>query len=188
MLDWHSIQATLFSLVRSDIEVFASSHKAEQFYGFYLDCNSYYGDVLPCLNTPDLLRRDAKLKKFDLTAKVGKMLRHELYADYSVDEIEERLRWSPGDWNYIQINQWDKWRQHWKPVCTLIENVRDDDESFEEQFMEMACRLLIQIEQSGVLNLLQLTPDFATMCADHDESDDASRSRLDRIRRQATAS
>jgi len=54
--------------------------------------------------------------------------------------------------------------------------------------MAMACRLLIQIEESDVLDLLARTSDFATMCADHDETPDDSRRRLDSIRERAKGS
>ncbi len=186
MLDWQSIQATLFSLVRGDIEAFAPQHQSEQFYGFFLDCNSYYGDVFPCLNTTALLRNRAETYKHDLQSIAGPAVMPVLYASKTVAEIEEELRWSPGDWGYLQINRWDECRREWDPVVKLVELARDEDDSFEERFMTMACRLLIQIEESGVLSLLTRTPSFATMCADHDEPLNDSRTRLDRIRKQAT--
>ncbi len=182
MADWRSIQDRLFSLVQGDIEAFAPQHRSELFYGFCLDCDSYYGGVFPCLNTPALLRRQAETYKHDLQSIAGPAVTPDLYAAKSVPEIEQELRWSPGDWGYLQINRWDQWRQQWDPIFKSIEADRDQDESFCERFMEMACRLLIQIEGSGVLELLARTPDFATMCADHDETRDHSRRRLDSVR------
>lgn len=188
MLDWPSIQATLFVLVRGDIEAFAPQHQSEEFYGFFLDCDSYYGNVLPCLNTAALLRHQAETYKHDLQSIAGPAVTPDLYASKTVAEIEEKLRWSPGDWGYLQINRRDEWRKRWDPMFKSIENARDEDESFCEQFMAMACRLLIQIEESGVLTHLVRTPNFATMCADHDETVDDSRRRLGSIRKMAMGS
>lgn len=189
MIDWQSIQATLFSLVRGDIEAFAPQHPFEQFYGFFLDCNSYYGDVLPCFNTPALLRHRAETYKNDLQSIAGPAVMPDLYASKTVPQIEDELRWSPGDWGYLQINRWDQWRNYWDTIFKSIEDARDEDESsFCERFMEMACRLLIQIEDSGVLSLLSRTPGFASMCADHDETPDDSRRRLAAIRKAAMRS
>lgn len=184
MLDWQSTLATLFSLVHGDVEHFAANHREERFYGLFLDCNSYYGDVFVNLNTPDLLRKQAQTYKHDLQSIAGPAATPDLYAHKSIGEIEEELRWSPGDWGYLQINRWDQWRERWEPVREAIELVRDDDDLFDAKFMEMICRLLIRIEQSGVLNLLTRTTDFTIMCADHDELLDHSQERLSRIRQQ----
>lgn len=188
MLDWRSIQATLFSLLQGDVEAFALLHQSEEFYGFFLDCDSYYGSVLPCLNTPGQLRHQAETYKYDLQSIGGPAMSPDLYASKTVREIEDELRWSPGDWGHSQINRWDEWQNRWNPLFKSIEHVRDEDDSFCDQFMAMACRLLIQIEEAGVLNCLARTPDFATMCADHDETLDESRRRLESIRQAAMES
>ncbi|MDX2270783.1 MAG: DUF4303 domain-containing protein [Cyanobacteriota bacterium] len=186
MIDWRPIQATLFALVWDDIEAFAPQHRSEEFYGLFLDCDSNYGEVNLCLNTPALLRHRAETYKNDLQSIRGSAVPPDLYARETVAEIEEKLRWSPGDWGYRNINRWNEWRKGWNPIRTKIEDARNEDESVCEQFMVMACRVLVQIEESSVLNHLARTPDFATMCADHDETDDASRDRLSSARKAAT--
>jgi hypothetical protein len=188
MFDWRSTEETLFSLLHGDIEQFAPQHQAEEFYGFFLDYDPYYGTVYPSLNTLELLRQRAETYKYDVQSIGGPGTAPDLYADKTIGEIEERLRWSPADWGYLQINRRDLWRQHWAPIRKIIEDVRDEDDSFEEQFRVMACRLLIRIEDSGVLDLLRRTQDFGALCADSDETLDVARARLERIRQDVAGS
>lgn len=182
MLDWHLMHSTLFSLVCGDIEEFAILHERETFYGFYLDCDSYYGDVFPGLNTPEHLRERAEAYKYNLRSIAGPAVPSNPYSTWTLAQIEDELRWSPGDWGYLQINRWTMWRTDWDPIRMIIQNERSGNVSFCEQFMGVICRVLIQIEESGVLDRLQRSPDFATMCADHDERLEDSCRRLARIR------
>jgi len=188
MLDWLSIQAALFQLATADLQVFAAEHKSERFYGLFVDCNAYYGDVLLHLNTPEMLHRQAQTYKHNIQSIGGSAISPELYADKTIGQIEEELRWSGGDWGYFEVNRSDEWQKRWEPIRKSIAALAENGHSFEDAFMKMACRVLLEIEWCGVLDLLQRTDDFRTLCADRDEGIEHAARRLEAVRAEAAGS
>jgi hypothetical protein len=60
----------------------------------------------------------------------------------------------------------------------------EEDEEFSDCFMQTACRGMVALESSGVLEALNRTDDFMTFVADHDEPDEESWRRLESTRRR----
>jgi ankyrin repeat protein len=57
------LEATLAADIKKSVAAFAKKHAKEQFYGFVLDCNAAYGDVLFCFDpttNPDAHVKDMK--------------------------------------------------------------------------------------------------------------------------------
>jgi hypothetical protein len=184
ILDWPFIQEILFRLSAKDIKEFAAKHGDEVFYGLFMDCNSSYGDVLLHLNTPELLQQQAWRYKHDLQSVGGAAILPDLYANKTITQLEDELRWSGGDWGYFEINRRHAWDADWEPIRKMIAEVAAKSVGFQEDFMRTACRVLLQIESCGVLDLLLRTQDFRTICADHDESVEDAAKRLDRARKE----
>jgi len=111
-IDWPTLEDRLFDLAAQDIKRFASKHRDETFYGFAFDCNSEYGNVLLCLNTPDSLRQTAieyatnppNQEAYDaiernMEAILGRKTSSQDKPTTPEDK-EKELRWSLGDWKY----------------------------------------------------------------------------------------
>ena len=61
-VDWKQLEDAVATAIASQVRAFAEYHRDEAFYGFALDCNAYYANVLFCLNTPESL--DASIRSY----------------------------------------------------------------------------------------------------------------------------
>jgi hypothetical protein len=188
MIDWVSLEQTLFRLTEVDLREFARKHARETFYGFAFDCNSEYGEVGLCLNTTGLLKvqRAAPNPNAAFFASLDKKLGFKA----SPAATSRKTRWDLGDWHYQGFNSkaFDRgWRRFQTAVikrCTVEE---EDEGTFmtpsQSRFMEAACRILIRLERGGSFDVLKRTANFGTLAMDHEESASEARARLRRIRR-----
>ncbi len=96
-----------------------------------------------------------------------------------------------GDWQYqgfnLEQSSWDAiWGPHRMAVDEYISSDDTTDEDidiFIEEFLRMVCRVLIQIERSGVLDsIIQRDEGFFSQVVDHDESEDEAIARLEVVR------
>ena len=167
-IDWNAFENELVAAIETQIERFASKHTKETFYGFALDCNAEYGDILLCVNTCDAL---AKTASQYLKLRPNSTLQSEI----------DSLRWALGDWKYqgfnINTRLWSK-----QYGASLAKSDAPIGYEGIEQFMVSACRSLLRVEDSGVFNKLSRTGDFRVACVDHDENIDEGDVRLKRVR------
>lgn len=198
-IDWSKLEDCLYSLCVKEIGKFAQAHGEDTFYGFALDCNSDYGEVFLCLNTSEDLHQRAihysTAPESPGWEAIGRKNAERLGIPYKpaprkpVEENEERLRWSLGDWKYHGFNS-NKWHTEWEPFQEAVSDACMDEEGdsysspIHKQFMRAACRVLIRLESAGVFEVLRRTDDFKTWVADHDESDEDSWERLAAVRRE----
>lgn len=158
-IDWEALEAEMFRLARQDIALFAERFPDETYYGFWLDCNADYGEVLLCLNSVEALEHsahnlsDAELqnrkafREMDIRMyermceKLGEEYRRttpnpadtEPEYDDNPDKRREELQWSPGDWRYQGFNSsaWDE--GFWDQVTSLvIDKVMEDEPEADE--------------------------------------------------------
>jgi hypothetical protein len=171
-MNWRAAEKTLYEAARSVIGRFADNHRNERFYGLVLDLNADYGEVFLSLNTEAGLR----------------MWAADHYPDYSPEEIEQRLRWNPGDWLYHGFNTDEpyalEWEQSWSEYQDRIHDavLDDDNDAVSEWFLEAACRVLLRLEKSDALMRLNREEYFKTLVIDHDESLEDAQERLARVR------
>ena len=202
-IDWPALEACLFRLSAREIRRFAAAHAAETFYGFMFDCNSEYGQVLLCLNTPESLRDSAvqyatnpplqeafDAIRRDIEEKIGKKI-FDKRTPKSAEENEKEHRWSPGDWKYQGFNSEDfdrGWDSFESAVLEQCEEEEQDEETFmrptQVRFMEAACRILLRLERENVFGVLNRTPDFSTLARDHDEDEADARARFEEVSRR----
>lgn len=179
IIDWVELEERLFRLVVYETKAFAQTHQQEVFYGYGFDCNANYGDVLLCVNTEEALFKRAR--------KYGKYSEGE---KGSVKEWASDLRWSFGDWKYQGFNlESGKWQSEWGDVNLLIEKAvtglaYNDMREITEQFMDMACRVLLRLERQNILACFLQSPDFRIVCADHDEDINHGDKRLELVRQK----
>jgi hypothetical protein len=166
-VDWHSLEDAITAAITKHVASFSSAHPDETFYGFALDCNAYYANVLFCLNTTESLEASAR----------------EYAGSEDPDEIEnqkEDLTWGLGDWRYHAFNlDSDEWQDDVPMLDDFAELPSDLDT---EEFLVTCCRALIRAEQAGAFLPLRRTADFRVACIDHDEDVHAGDRRLDRTR------
>jgi len=183
-LDWSQVQETLFQLIRADVQTFAAQHQAETFYCLFLDCNAACFEVLVKVNTLESLRED--VFQFQQRNRYRDQKRGR---EKSVEHLEHDWRWNCGNWRY-EINS-PAWKKSWAPIVTSMGAFLDDPSNFfpdfAKSFLLTACRALVQVECSGVLNELHRTRDFRTICADHDETVLTGYRRLNRVRKTMVA-
>lgn len=167
-IHWAGFEVALTELIETEISRFAEVHKGEVFYGFALDCNAEYCDVLFCLNSTTGLHETA-------TAYHTKNPQNSLEAEM------DSLRWGLGDWKYQGFNfDAPEWESRYKaalPVDGELSIAEDINE-----FLETACRALVRAERAGVFAKLNLTEDFRVACIDHDENILEGDLRLDQVR------
>jgi hypothetical protein len=202
-IDWQALERLLVELSKADIQRFAAEHRDETFYGFAFDCESEYGQVLLCLNTPDDLHRVAvQYSKGDTPGKAAWAEIHRKLSEKLGRPPEEEprktpeeeavsLRWSLGDWKYQGLNTVDfekGWESFEEAVSEACSDEEQDEETFmtptQDSFMRAACRAVIRLEMTGAFDALIRTADFKTYVADHDEWEKDSWSRLEAVRQE----
>lgn len=183
-IDWDAFEVQLLDSTVREIAAFAAANASATFYGFMFDCNSDYGQVLLCLNTDASLQKQAESYK---TKHAG------LYANETVDDIKQSLRWNAGDWEYQGFSSGsfeDDLSDFESAVSDATMDEEEDEETFmtptQDRFMRSVCRVLIQLERINAFNCLARTADFQAFVADHDETDDDSWTRLRMARESAT--
>jgi hypothetical protein len=150
----------------------------QEFYGFAFDCNADYAQVYVCANTRAALRSQATDYK---------NRRPDLYGHLTIQDLEDKLRWALGDWEFQAFNS-EAFSQAWEPIkeflvdAILLDENDQRAEVFRTSFMETACRCMIRVESEGTLDALPKTEDFKTFVADHDESDEDSWGRYEAVR------
>ncbi len=170
---WKNVEDALFLIASRYVQAFGALHRDKTFYGFAFDCNADYGQVFVCANTPSALIDHAK--KYKARSP-------DLYGQFTVEEIEDKIRWSVGDWEF-QAFTTDGFSDAWEPIKQFLAGAIpwDDDkkiEEFRESFMATACRSMVRLESQSILSTLSRTHDFKTFVADHDEPDQDSWARL----------
>jgi hypothetical protein len=166
-MDWRGFEDALTVAIENEVVAFAEQHRDELFYGFAIDCNAYYANILFCLNTPENLHESA---------------RHYAGSD-DPDEIErqkEDLLWGLGDWKYHGFNL--ESRAWSRDVPMLDEFAELPNEADTEEFRVTCCKALLRAEAKGVFNALRRTADFRVACIDHDEDVHGGDRRLERVR------
>lgn len=159
-MTWDEIEERLYQATAAALRHFSKDHPSESFYGFAFACNADYGEVMLCLNTAAGLRATVAQR----------------YASWSAEEVETRLKWNPGDWEYANFNTKppyeDAWDAAWSDTQEAIAEATfdDDGEDIPEIFLGVACRVMIALERNDEFRLLQRDPAFATFVTDHDES------------------
>ncbi|WP_339746976.1 DUF4303 domain-containing protein [uncultured Rubinisphaera sp.] len=203
-INWSGLEECLYELIRDDIKRFAETHKHETFYGFALDCNSEYGNVLLCFNSPESLKQQAEKYASDRPNKAAfDKISQKLHEDSgrkipltenssTVEAEELKLRWSTGDWKYQGFNstQFDEgWDEYETEVMNACMDEEEDEETFktptQELFMKSICRVLLRLEKEKIFDVINRTSDFKSYVADHDESKEESWDRLETLRRES---
>lgn len=175
---WEALADYLFSITKKEIVRFAEEHSDEQFYGFFFDCNSAYGEIFLCLNTEQ--DHAVQLEKYVVKWP-------DQYADPNSTARTE-LRWNPGDWLYqgFESDAFDKaWASKESEVVDLFASSEDDEAWHEvaELFMAMVGSVAIRLEDQGAFEPLGRASDFQVMWADHDELWEESLLRMSDVRK-----
>src|SRR5262249_38448301 len=155
-VDWGHFEEVVFRSASQVLRDFSAQHANEVFYGFFLDCNATYFEILGHLNTEELLREKANASKREYP---------DLYQKVSIEALIDELRWSGGDWGYFQLvnacGQDDAFDQL---VAAMIRHFtlerRGSDTSVYENFLEMACRVAVRLERGNAFDGLLRTPGF----------------------------
>lgn len=161
-IPWQELEDKLFQFASREIRLFAREKSDETFYGFAFDCNSDYGQVGLCYNTPEHLANRQREQSKSATAR--------------------SLKWALGDWKYpgVQSITFDSVLAAWVDEDEVDEDEEDDDQESPNTtaFMRVACRVLVRLEAAGVFESMSRTEDFQTFAKDHDESESAAWKRL----------
>lgn len=170
------LETTLFDLSSQAIRKFYSENSTT-FYAFGIDCNAIYGDVLLCTNTEDDFQKTAE------------------YYIENWDYTEERLvslRRNFGDWKYQGFNfDYPFWQKDWGEIAIEIESyvhheaVSDEEsERFVELLLQTFSKVLIRLEQSGELDIINKDSGFYVQLCDHDEDPENGDKRLAFVRQE----
>jgi hypothetical protein len=165
-INWPKMEDTVVASAITCLRDFGQQHRDEVFYGFFLDCDAYYFQILGHLNTEDLLRKQAT----EYHRKHGR----DLYQGWSTERLIEHLRWDGGDWGYFEVFEPCRCDGGYK---RQIESMTDqftnegkgNDSTVYDRFLEMACRVAVRLEREAGFAALRRTSDFRVVCVDHDE-------------------
>ncbi|MCR9117243.1 MAG: DUF4303 domain-containing protein [bacterium] len=179
-VDWTHAEDTIVTAAIKCFEDFAANHRDEVFYGFFLDCNATYFETLGHFNTAAFLRETA----LDYQTRNA-----ELYPGWSVEQLEDELRWSAGDWGHFEVfNPCDYDEDYNQLVGKAISHFHSipsddmDHPTVYDRFLEMSCRVALRLESENAFKSFNTTPDFRVLCADHDESIEDGEQRLQAVR------
>lgn len=173
MLDWKKIEDDLYEITKENIISISKEYSTEIFYAFALSINADYGEIMISLNTKESLKETA-LDYFKRNP------------DWYSSEVkaEKDLYWSIGDWKYTDENSedfqdiWDKYQELISDACIEQDDDVEVDQSIEEKFLSLACRVLHKLNKDGVFRVLNKTEDFKYFVCDHDEDDEYAWDRL----------
>ncbi|HQX49549.1 MAG TPA: DUF4303 domain-containing protein [Planctomycetaceae bacterium] len=179
-IDWEHVENTIVAAAITCFEDFAAKHRNEFFYGFFLDCNATYFETLGHFNTATLLRETA----LDYQTRNAA-----LYPGWSVEQLEQELRWSAGDWGYFEVfNPCDYDKDYNELIGKAISHFHSIpcDEMHEptvyDQFLEMSCRVALRLQSENAFKSFNTTAGFRVLCVDHDESIEDGERRLQSVR------
>lgn len=159
--DWKRMEDEMLAGIKARIDDFAKDHQQETFYGFALDSNAFYFEVLGSLNTEDKLHANA--------VEFQKQFQRE-HPSWTLHEFQEYLRWDSGSWGYFEV---------YSGGC----DPDDDPEPYREEYLDMCCRVAARLSLENVFSTLKTTPEFRVICRDHDEKLEEGEKRLQRIRK-----
>ena len=175
--DLIQVHQILFELSSDAVKRFAAEHKDKQFYAFGFDLNVTYGDVLLCANTETDFEETAQWysKKYD-------------YTEADLVDLKKNF----GDWRYQGFNlDYEDWNERWEPYRSAIDRYVDSTDLDEAEVSEFLTGLLktcsivlLELEEHGLLGLLNREPDFYIQCLDHDENEVEAQERFERYRRE----
>jgi hypothetical protein len=178
MINWDKVEKTLYQITKENIIEISKEHHSKKFYAFALSINADYGEIMLALNTVESLKETAK----------DYFNRHpDQYG--SVEKAVKDLYWSIGDWNYEEENSED-FQDTWDYYQELIsdESIDQDEElegtenSINEKFLSLACRVAHKLDKEKVFNFLNQTSNFKYIVCDHDEADEDSWQRLEKTK------
>jgi hypothetical protein len=172
-----SLAPLLKSLIGAQVAKLAAAHPEESFYGFAADTNVAYGFVGLSANTRPALREHCR--------------RYANADDPDGVRAMEELEWQFGDWSYRSFNRADPdWVASWGPIAARIEEMskqmcednRDDEwDEWQERFLRILCRALLDLESAGGFDVLKRDAGFRLCCADHDEAVESGEIRMDKV-------
>ena len=173
-MNWDDVAERLYDACVVAIESFAAAHGGERFYGFALDVNADYGEVLLCFNTAADL----------------KTTRAKHYPDWSDDEVAQRLRWSVGDWRYHAFNlgepyaaAWSRaWQQTQENIADAILDEEDQEEDPAEAMLITAAVVAVQLETNQAFDAVPREPGFRALAIGHEDFIEAAWQRMDAVR------
>jgi hypothetical protein len=149
----------------------AKNHGKEPFYGFCLYVPTYYTDCGIFYNTDSLYEKT--LQEY----QAG-----EFGAEYRAEkEVRWNLRWNIGDWSYSTeadtptglrplIEKMERWEDNARNQMDDKEITDDDWQEYGAALMTSTCRVMKQLHDDGMMELLPRTKDFHALIQDHDEA------------------
>lgn len=165
-INWVALEKTLFELATAEVQYFAENHKPTDTYGFVIDCNAEYGDVMLCTNSE---------------ANLAVMHQHDGIVAYTT-EIQ---RWNIDSWKHhgFEVGS-DDFETRWAPFSSALSErmcFKSVEDSTRETFLDSLARVLLRLESEGVLNCLNPTDDFRLCLVDHNEDHTDGFARLRRL-------
>lgn len=170
------IEKELIELITSSIKHFAREHEHERFYGFGLDINITYGEILLCCNTED----DFKKVSQDYIEKWN----------YNDNDLK-MLKLNFGDWKYQGFNleeeAWQQWSAYAEKIEEYIMEADSEDtlimEKFRNDFLKMCIEILLKLEQSEIFDSLNKEKDFILQVVEHDEDEAEAYKRFEEVKK-----
>lgn len=166
-VDWQALENALAQSIHLQVGAFSAAHPDERFYGFAIDCNADYANVLFCLNTDESLEATARdYANEDTPAEVARQ--------------KAEMAWALGDWKYQGFNLDSR---SWADEVPMLDDFAELPNSQDtEAFLQTCCRALIRAEKDGAFDGLRRTTEFRVACIDHDEDVVDGDRRLDQVR------
>jgi len=198
----NEIEDVLFDLSSKTIQKFSQKQNSEKFYGFGFDVDSSEGEVLLCFNTEEDFQKTAQyyIEELDYTEEDLQELKMN-FGDWKYHAINYEL-------DYIQ--DWYSWSKYKKEIMsyydflfdkysiddTPVENdenvlfstvdysvALEKSQNFSKLFLESIVRVLIRLENEGILNLVNQEKEFIKLVVDHDEDIDKAIERIKSVRK-----
>ena len=198
----NEIEDVLFDLSSKTIQKFSQKQNSEKFYGFGFDVDSSEGEVLLCFNTEEDFQKTAQyyIEKWNYTEEELQELKMN-FGDWKYQGINYEL-------DYIQ--DWYSWSKYKKEIMsyydflfdkysideTPVENdenvlfstvdysvALEKSQNFSKLFLESIVRVLIRLENEGILNLVNQEKEFIKLVVDHDEDIDKAIERIKSVRK-----
>jgi hypothetical protein len=191
-INWKKIENLYVKAAKKFLKDFGKEHPHEYFYGFSIDGDAEYWYWMVSLNTEPLLLKQVEKSK---------LANGDLYDDQTIEEMLQDYRWNSGNWGYFEafdpavenrksgknphyVKEYDLLMKTSQEYADSLEYEDPIREKIREQYLETMCRILIRLEDEDAFKPLNRSKHFRALCADHDETDEDSEERLDKIRRK----
>lgn len=171
-LDWQQTENRIYNAVIKYLEDFSTRHPDDAFYGFFIECQASSFQLIGRFNATEPMRRD--------WSPTYPRRHPQHVAAWTLEQLEGKARWANRDWGDCETFDPRDYDAAYNQIATKViewadsfpgwKEKKEGTKTIADQFLLMACRVALRLENMNAFAQLNTTRDFRVLCADSDEA------------------